>query len=1313
MSAVGAEGSSQKIFATVMLADISGFTALSEKLDPEEVTRVMNGCFARLETIVFAHGGIIEEFLGDCVKAIFGVTPSSNPTRLAVRAALEIRDAIADYNREADLPSHLGIHIGVNSGPVVTIPSGHTDGGIAAIGDTVRLVNALEHKSVRGEILVGPETYELTQEEFSYQPRDPIALSPHPEPFAVYELLGTRQGPITRRTSERRLATVVFAEVLGLEALAAETDEITYAEWIRGLYRTLSAAVTAHEGVIDKYLGEGLMALFGVPNAIENAPRQAVNAAIAMRQACNHYAAENARGHDLAIKIGINTGLVIAGEIGGRVKRDFTVMGDTVNLAARLKYAAEPGSILLGPRTLHEIGDYFELGPVRSLRLSGISEPVPARPVLSNVTQVHRERPKTGDHRIGSAFVGRDAELAVFATCLDDLLDGHGAIVNVEGEAGLGKSRLLAEARRIAEAGGVRVRVGRCLAIGRGMSFHLFDDLFRDWAGARDASPEDTLGKLAAAVAGVMGDAGDETVHFVARLMGLEVDVAQFGRLAGVTGEALERMIFKSVRDLIEAIAHSEPTMIVFEDLHWIDQSSLSLLEELLPLVSHQEVLFVHVYRPLHDETSGELAAFCRKRLAGITSEIRLGPLAGDAAGELIRDLLHLDELPARMRDRIAGKAEGNPFFIEEVVRSLIDQGVIEQDGSQFRITDRIDTTIIPSTVQEVVMARVDRLPESARHLLQVSSVVGRQFFRSIVAAVVPEEGDRLDRDLETLRQKQLIEEPPRAVDGPAAGDDRAFLFRHALAQETIYSSLLLATRRDLHGRVGEAIEQRFRDRLADFFPVLGHHFMQANRLASAEPYLFGAGEEALRTAAFAEALAFFRQAGEVYQQLHGEGGDPRHRARIEKNLALSLLNTGQLTTCIGHFDAALRNLGRPLTTSQAWAYLGFAGNLTLLLAQLYLNLGRRRQVADWDQERMASEILFNRARAEITSDPTRLFFESVAALRHFNEIDARQVEQSSAIYASAAGMFCYSGISFPIGKRIMQQARALVQHGNVQQEFTCASMEFIIRYLEGDWADGHVVDGNLLDEALRHGQLWDANTYLGLYCDRLLRQGRFDEARAVLRRLQTMRDDYGYSFAGTNRDGMTAILLAEERNLDDALAAATHYREQVEEAPLRVLAIGTQAKIEVLRGDLDAAATSLEEAEKIISRSRELPPWHVSAAATAGLLHALHRLRHAGAAERNRCAGQLRRSLHRATRTAAKVAVQRTEIGRLAGLALWQLGHHSRARAMWRRTMKTGTALGAQPELERLALDLAECGVDLERGPARRAAGSGGERGS
>lgn len=1310
MSAVGADASSQKIFATVMLADISGFTALSEKLDPEEVTRVMNGCFARLETIVFAHGGIIEEFLGDCVKAIFGVTPSSNPTRLAVRAALEIREAIADYNREAELPSPLGIHIGVNSGAVVTIPSGHTDGGIAAIGDTVRLVNALEDKSVRGEILVGPETYELTQEEFSYQPRDPIVLSPHPQPFAVYELLGTRQGPVTRRASERRLATVIFAEVLGLEALAAETDEISYANWIRGLYRTLSAAVTAHEGVIDKYLGEGLMALFGVPNAIENAPRQAVNAAIAMRQACNRYAADNARGHDLAIKIGINTGLVIAGEIGGRVKRDFTVMGDTVNLAARLKYAAEPDSILLGPRTLREVGDLFELGPVRSLRLSGISEPVPARAVLSNVTQLHREQPKAGDQRIASAFVGRDAELAVFATCVDDLLEGRGAIVNVEGEAGLGKSRLLAEARRIAEAGSVRVLVGRCLAIGRGMSFHLFDDLFRDWAGARDASPEVTLAKLNTAVAAVLGDAGDETAYFVARLMGLEVDSARHGRLAGVSGEALERMIFKSVRDLVEAIARGGPTMIVFEDLHWIDQSSLSLLEELLPLVSHQEVLFVHVYRPLHDETSGELAAFCRRRLGAITSEIRLGPLAGEAAGELIRSLLGLDTLPARLRDRIAGKAEGNPFYIEEVVRSLIDQGVIEQDGSRYRITDRIDTTVIPSTVQEVVMARVDRLPESARHLLQVSSVIGRNFFRSIVAAVAGDDEERLDRDLKTLRQKQLIEEPARAP-GDAAADDRAFLFRHALAQETIYSSLLLATRRDLHGRVGEAIERRFPDRLTEFYPVLGHHFMQANRPATAEPYLFGAGEEALRSAAFAEALAFFRQTREVYQQLHGDGGDPRRRARIEKNLALSLLNTGQLTTCIGHFDAALRHLGRPLTTSPTWAYLGFAGNLSLLLAQLYLNLGRRRQVADWDQERMASEILFNRSRAEITSDPTRLFFESVAALRHFNEIDARQVEQSSAIYASAAGMFCYSGISFPIGKRIMQQARALVQQGNVQQEFTCASMEFIIRYLEGDWADGHVVDANLLDAALHHGQLWDANTYLGLYSDRLLRQGRFAAARAVLQQLEALRDDYGYSFAGTNRDGMTAILLAEERSLEPALEAAIRYREQVAEAPLKVLAIGTQAKIEVLRGDLDAAATTLQEAEEIMSRSRELPPWHVSAAATAGLLLALQQLRHAGAGERRRCARELRRCLRRATRTAAKVAVQRTEIGRLAGLALWQLGRRSRARAVWRRTLATGTALGAKPELERLALDLAECGVGLEGGQAHGAAGPEGDR--
>ncbi len=1310
MSAVEAEGTSQKIFATVMLADISGFTALSEKLDPEDVTRVMNGCFAKLESIVFAHGGVIEGFLGDCVKAIFGITPSSNPTRLAVRAALEIRDAVADYNREAELPSPLGIHIGVNSGSIVTIPSGYADGSLAAIGDAVRLVNALEDHSVRGEIFVGPETYERTRDEFNYRPRDPIALPPHPAPFAVYELLGTRRSPHVRRASERRMATVLFAEVLGLEALAADCDAITYAELIKGLYKTLSAAVTAHEGVIDKYLGEGLMALFGVPNAIENAPRQAVNAAIAMRRACRRYAAEHAHGHDLAIKIGINTGLVIAGEIGGRVKRDFTVMGDAVNLAARLKYAAPADTILLGPRTLREVGDHFEYGAELALRLSGISEPVPAREVLSEATQVHRRTPTRGIQRLETAIVGRDAELAVFHANLDAVLAGRGAIVNVEGEAGLGKSRLLAEALRTAEARGVQVLTGRCLAIGHGMSFHLFDDLFRDWLEAREDADDLTLDKLERAVAGVLGDAGHEVVPFVARLMGLDVDAVYGERLAGVAGEALERMIFKSVRHLIEAIARRRPTMLVVEDLHWIDQSSLNLLEELLPLVAQHGILFVHLYRPLHDETSGTLAALCRQRLSDHTHEMRLGPLTSDAAGELIRNLLQLDELPARLRDRIAGKAEGNPFYIEEVVRSLIDQGVIVPQDGRYRITDAIDTTVIPSTVQEVIMARVDRLPESARHLLQVSSVIGRQFFRSIVAAVLAEDDERLERDLQTLRQKQLIEEPKHGEAGGVVGDDATFVFRHALAQETIYSSLLLATRKDLHARVGEAIEQRFEDRLTEFFPVLGHHFMQANRLASAEPYLFGAGEEALRSAAFAEALRFFHQSSTVYQQLYPEGGDPQHLARIEKNLALSLLNTGQLTACIDHFDAALRYLGRPLTTSQVSAYVGFAGNLMLLLAQLYLKLGRRRKVVDWEQERMASEILFNRARAEITSDPTRLFFESVAALRHFHEIDARQVEQSSAIYASAAGMFCYSGISFSIGKRIMRQARTLVHEGNVQQAFTCASMEFIIRYLEGDWADGHVVDENLLDEALRHGQLWDANTYLGLYCDRLLRQGRFAEARTILRRLETMRDDYGYSFAGTNRDGMTALLLVEERDLGQAQAAAARYREQVREEPLQVLAIGTQAKIEVLRGDLAAAESNLQVAEEIIARTPTLPPWHLSAAATASLLYSLERLQHAAAGERRTLARRLRRHLRHATRIAAKVAVQRAEITRLAALAHWRLGEHARAHATWRRAMAIGTKLGAQPELARLSLDLSACGIDPASVAPRQGA-SGSER--
>jgi hypothetical protein len=605
---------------------------------------------------------------------------------------------------------------------------------------------------------------------------------------------------------------------------------------------------------------------------------------------------------------------------------------------------------------------------------------------------------------------------------------------------------------------------------------------------------------------------------------------------------------------------------------------------------------------------------------------------------------------------------------------------------------------IIPGTVQEVIMARVDQLDEPTRRLLQVAAVIGRSCPHRIIAAIMEDDGvgeTQLAEQIAHLKARQLLVERRSRRTGSVRrrtlAEELEYVFQHALVQETIYESILQKTRRSLHARVAESIERIFFYRLADFYGMLAYHYSRAEQTEKAEQYLLKAGDEAARAAASTEALHFFREASRLYFLMHGTGGDAGMKARLEKNVAVALLNRGDHSEAIEHFDRAAEHLGQRPVRHPTAARLRFAANLMALLAQLYLRLGRHRRVTDWERERLRCEILFNRARAQIYADPSRLFFDSVAALRYFNEIDATKIEQASTICASGAGMFCYSAVSFAVGRRILAIAKQLRRAGSVKDAFACASMEFICHYLEGDWSDRHDVDESLVEDAIRHGQLFDVNNYLGLLCDRAVRQGHFASARNVLARLGDIHDVYGYPFAGANRDGMTALLLLEERQLDEALAAVDRYHMARHEDLMKVLGLGTRAKVQVLLADLEGAAATLAAAEKITSRSRSIPPWHLSAHAAARLRYHLASLTAHGP-NRIRQTRAARRSARYALSIAGKVAVQRTEIHQLVGELDWRLGRRRAALWHWQRSTSVGTALGAVPELARTYAVVARC---------------------
>lgn len=1294
-----ADGS--RLDAAVMFADLSGFTALSERLDPEQATDLVNRCFAACESVIHAYGGVVDQYIGDCVKAFW---PQPDGAAAAARAALAIRDVVAEDGAALGL----GVHVGVAYGPVLSGEIGGAHRHLAVLGDTVAIAQRLGEAGARGEILADLATAQRGGDGLVWTPRSPTTIRNRSEPIDTVELsdahdTAARAAAVAaaiadsrvprgadergalraRRDSERRQATVMFAEVVGFEPLVHVMSAERFTALLNRCLAALEPAVHGCGGVIDKYIGPMIMALFGVPNAIEQAPVQALRSALELRRRLQGFAAEHGLGDVLRMRIGVNSGLVIAGELGGPTTRAFTVIGDAVNVAARLSAAAADGAVYVGGDTHRAAAQAFAFTRLDPLALKGKAGAVEAWRLQGE----GREGRAADTRAIGSQLVGRVRELERMRAAVEAVAAGYGGMLAVVGDAGMGKSRLMAELRALPALEGTQLLEGRAVAVGRRPSFHPVVDLLRRWAGidARD-DPGDAATKLARALRAVLPEAFDDVLPFVSRLMGLAPPAALAARVEAAEGDALEELLFKAVRDLLAALAARRPLVVLIEDLHWADQSSIKLLESMFRLLESAPVLLVVASRPATAETTERLLSAARAQLGQRLEEVRIGPLSDEETDELVRNLLRSDDIPYPTRALVVRTAEGNPFFVEELIRSFIDRGLVTHRDGRFHLAAGIESVEVPGTIGEVVMSRVDRLDEAARHVLQVASVIGRAFPYRVLADVLgaPES---LDAALEDLCAKQLVRARLSRESGAARRAslqaEREYVFAHALAQDAVYESLLHRTRLELHRRVAASVEAQFTDRLAEVYGMLAYHYSHADELAQAERYLFLAGEEAARSAASAEALTFFRDASALYLRMHGDGGDPRKKAQLEKNIGLALLNTGALTESISHFDRALAHLGARVPSGRLAAGAWFAFNLATLYAQLYLGLRRRRRIADWDAERDLCEIWFNRGRAEITSDPTRLFFDTVHAFRHFNEIDATRIDQASAMYACAAAVFCYSGISFDVSRRAIESANRLIRPGNVRDEFTVRSMEFIFQYLNGDWAQAPVIGPAVVEAALRAGMLWDVNTYVGLYCDLLLRQGDFRGARREIGRLAEMNDDYGYGFAGTNRDAMRQLLLIEQRQLPEALEAADRYQRARHELPLKVLGLGSKAKVQVLLGDLEGAASTLAAAAQLARHTREVPPWHLSAYAAARLRAdavALAATGGSGRALRRRA----RASARAALRVSHTAAIQRAEILQLAGHVAWLLDRRGEATSYWRRSLAVGHAMRAAPELAR-----------------------------
>jgi class 3 adenylate cyclase len=548
---------------------------------------------------------------------------------------------------------------------------------------------------------------------------------------------------------ERKMVTALFADVVGSTSLAEQMDAEDWTAVMNRAFDLISPAVYKYEGTIARLLGDAILAFFGAPVAHEDDPVRAIRAGLEVLNIVRDYAEEVRRKHgiDFAMRVGMNTGPVVVGEVGSDLKYEYTAMGDAINLAARMQSAARPMTLLISEHIHRFIAPVFECVDLGQIDVKGKAERVRVYEVTAPKAAPGKLRGLAG---LESPMVGRNAELQALLKTSAAVQAGLGRAVVIAGEAGLGKTRLLSEWKAATQnqnsnpqsaishlPSAITWAEGHCLSYGQGLAYHLLLDVLRSLIGVPAAANEaETHAALKARTDDLFGGDALDAYPYLGHLLSLQLEGAALDRVKALDPQALQAQYLAAMRKLLQAMAARQPLALICDDIHWADPSSTELLVKLLPLTSEAPLLFTFITRPDRETAGWKMVQAARDLGAGLT-ELTLNPLSDADSRQLVSNLLEVEALPENVRNVILQKAEGNPFFVEEVIRMLIDRGAIVKQADHWAAGKGIETVEIPDNLQGLLLARIDRLPEETKRTLRVASVIGRQFAVKVLEQVV------------------------------------------------------------------------------------------------------------------------------------------------------------------------------------------------------------------------------------------------------------------------------------------------------------------------------------------------------------------------------------------------------------------------------------------------------------------------------------------------------------------------------------------------------------------------------------------------
>ena len=1081
----------------------------------------------------------------------------------------------------------------------------------------------------------------------------------------------------------RKMVTALVADVADYTSICERLDPEEVHSIMTGCFRVLADEVHRYEGTVNQFMGDGVMAIFGVPLSHEDHAQRACTAALRIQESMEAYGTRVTENHGIVfrVRMGLHSGPLVVGSIGEDLRMDYTALGDTMNLAFAVERQAEPGTVLASERTHRLSRDFFHFTSKGYITVDGKAAP-------SEVFQLQRSRyahrPRLGLERpIQAPMVGRKDELALLEDRLRKATTGAGSIINIVGEAGMGKSRLVAELVNTKTIQGVAHLQGTALSTGRHLNFHPIISLIKDWARVNEEDSEtDVHRKLFSAIAAVTPEEVTEIFPFVSTLMGLNLTGREAERLRGMTGEALQKLILKSIRDLLTRVTQDTPILVVMEDLHWADITSISLLETVFRIAETQPVVFINLLRPGYPDTGDSLLSTTMEKYPDLCFLIRLDALDEQMSETLIQEILPPPALPPLLRRKIVERSGGNPYFIEEVVQSFIDEGTILSENDTHSFTKRIEFQTIPQTINDVLMARIDSLDEATRDILKLASVIGRNFFRSILVEIVRSNEDT-DHRLACLKDLQLITERRKA-------GELEYSFKHDLVQEVAYESIRLQQRRTLHLKVAEAIERVFEHRLYEYYGLLASHYSKGGNEKKTEEFLTKAGDAATRSSASSEALYYFQEALSLYLKKKGGAASTERLAILEENISISLFDKGLYTEAIEHFDKALAFYGEgPLQDRISIVREYVTGFLILLLCLYAPSLRFKRTPSQRDKDRCSLLVKRTEALAQIA--PNRFVLEAFRMAKVFSQFDLNKLENGVATFVTMSGIFYWSGLSYRLSRRILDLFRNRIDKEDVKAMMAYRLSRQGHAYYSGEWNVEDEYDEHLIHQSLRQGEIFPVAAYFAVRGQMEADRGHFENSHAMADRLSDIAETYEHEMSLVWRGSVLARLLRSSGRLEDALESAKEIMTLTAKGAVRMYFSGAwacKARIDIMLGNVDEAENSLMQAKAELPGIEAAPPGFHMNLLLAEFMIALHRFRDSlGVGGKLLPCREGRRALvigRKTVRTSRKAALDRTESFRLMGTCYWLLGKQRNALKWWGKSLREGHRLGARPEVAR-----------------------------